>query len=93
MNGWIHMPRSSQEFKTYDLVRGGYETFGYVHLAFYSSIDETEQGCKKAVEFFRKAKAIYSLLDNEVDARGMELNIAQVLDVVRTKHEMEEDDP
>ena len=49
MNGWIHMPRDSEEYEYYIILCGNYEAFGYDTLGHVSQLDSSEERFKIAI--------------------------------------------
>jgi hypothetical protein len=73
MSGWIHMPKTTEEYVYYRLMCGNYEA--YAHMMIGMNFPFTEEDKNVAIGHFKKARAIYSLLDMKVDAQHMDTTI------------------
>jgi hypothetical protein len=72
MSRWIHMPKGSEEYEYYKALCGNYEAFAYSQLGLSTS-DASEEGFKIMITHYKKARAIYNLVDmkdrsNHLDA-------------------------
>ena len=70
MTSWVHMPKKSYEFETYRLLRGHFEARGYAQMARLLICTSAKRGpsnkemaLSRALWCYRKARAIYKLID------------------------------
>jgi hypothetical protein len=73
MSRWIHMPKDSEEYQYYRLLCGNYEAFAYDYLGIAAY---TNEGAEIAIAHFKKARAIYNLVDMVDGVQYMENKIA-----------------
>jgi hypothetical protein len=68
------MPKTSEENLYYTVFCGNYEA--YAHMMIATSLDFTEESKKGArIEHFKKARAIYNLVDMKDNAKLMDTAI------------------
>jgi hypothetical protein len=78
MNSWVHMPKSSVEYQYYKLLCGNYEAYAHEHLGGMFLRDSSEEGFKAMMQHFKKARAIYNLVDMKDDVSRMDILISFV---------------
>jgi hypothetical protein len=76
MSRWIHMPKSSEEYKYYIILCGEYEAFVYTQLGGLATWDASEEGFKIMITYFKKARAIYNLVGMKFDVSRMDTIIS-----------------
>jgi hypothetical protein len=69
MDGWIHMPQTSLEYKLCKIIRY-FEACGYESLGQLSALDDTEESNKIAIKHLEKARIIYNLFGMKDEAQG-----------------------
>ena len=79
MSGWIHMPKGSEEYSYYIMLRGNYEAFGYDYLGRAMGLLDEK------LANFKKARAIFNLVDykdlaTEVENKMQSIQILNVCD-------------
>jgi hypothetical protein len=85
-DNWVHMPKSSTEYNYYMVFKVNYEASG-CSLAgrFYSIVDRSEENCKLAIRYYKKADIIFKLVAPSLGL-GLKIDIAELearLDGVR----------
>jgi hypothetical protein len=75
MDGWIHMPRTSDKYQLYKMLRVSYEARGYNYLGIITSFDRTEESIYVSIKCYENARIIYNLLGIKNQAKGMTTNI------------------
>ena len=62
-DNWVHMPKSSTEYQYYVLFKMNYEAQGCKFAGrFYSIVDRSEESCKLAIRYLKKADIIFKLV-------------------------------
>jgi hypothetical protein len=80
MNSWVHMPKGSVEFQYYKGLCGNYEAYAYEKLGAMLLRDSSEEGFKAMMQHFKKARAIYNLVDMKGDVSRMDTLISLFTD-------------
>ena len=84
MNNWVHLPHTSVEYQYYKFVCGHYEAFGYKSLGtnqvdtIMSLDNRAEEAVLVATKHYKKARAIYNLLDMKDVAMIVEVLISGI---------------
>lgn len=84
MNNWVHLPHTSVEYQYYKFVCGHYEAFGYKSLGtnqvdtIMSLDNRAEEAVLVATKHYKKARAIYNLLDMKDAAMIVEVLISGI---------------
>jgi hypothetical protein len=77
MSRWIHMPKTSDQYIYYKLLCGRYEAFAYNYLGALLT-NCTDKDWKLAITHYKKAQAIYNLVDMKDHAQQIESKIALI---------------
>ena len=72
MSRWIHMPKASEEYQYYRILCGNYEALAHMQIGMNLSSDTSEEGKNVVIGRFKKARAIYNLVDMKIEAQRME---------------------
>ena len=72
MSRWIHMPKASEEYQYYRILCGNYEALAHMQIGMNLSSDTSEEGKNVVIGHFKKARAIYNLVDMKIEAQRME---------------------
>jgi hypothetical protein len=67
MNRWVHMPKGSEEYQYYKGLCGNYEAYAHKQLGGMFLRDNSEEGFKAMMQYLKKARAIYNLVDMKGD--------------------------
>ena len=76
MSGWIHMPKSSEEYHYYTMLCGNYESFAHHELGSMLMSDTSEEGFKVMITHFKKASAICKLVGMKDRADHLDIMIS-----------------
>jgi hypothetical protein len=77
MNSWVHMPKSSEEYQYYTMLCGNYEAYVYKQLG---GIARSEEDFNAMITHYKKARAIYNLVDMKDDAQRIDTLISLCTD-------------
>lgn len=90
-DNWVHMPKSSTEYQYYMLFKMNYEAQGCKFVGkFYSIVDRSEESCKLAMKYYKKADIIFKLVFPSMGL-GLKSDIASLqarLDGVRSDNRL-----
>ena len=75
MDGWIHMPRTSDKYRLYKMLRFEYKARGYNEFGIITSFDLTKESTIFSIQCYEKAWIIYNLLGIKDEAKAMTINI------------------
>jgi len=77
MSRWIHMPKGSEEYEYYEVLCGNYEAYAYLKLGVLLLMwDSSEEEFKTMITHYKKARAIYNLVDMKDKAEQMDTLIS-----------------
>ena len=71
MDGWIHMPRTSDKYRLYKMLRFEYKARGYNEFGIITSFDLTKESTIFSIQCYEKAWIIYNLLGIKKNAKAM----------------------
>jgi hypothetical protein len=81
MNNWVHLSKTSDNYRYYKAICGMYEAGAYIQLgAIASRNPSNEESSQLAIKYFKRARAIYNLLDMTNEARQMDFVIPKLID-------------
>jgi hypothetical protein len=72
MDNWVKMPTFTREYQFYKFLCGGYEATGYRYAAEAAAMDSDKIGMKTSINFYEKARKIFSLLGMSAEAEQMD---------------------
>jgi hypothetical protein len=81
MNEWVHLPKTSDNYRYYKAICGMYEAGAYTQLgAIASRNPSNEESFQLVIKHLKRARAIYNLLDMKDKARQMDFIIPSLID-------------
>lgn len=81
MNEWVHLPKTSDNYRYYKAICGMYEAGAYTQLgAIASRNPSNEESFQLVIKHLKRARAIYNLLDMKDEARQMDFIIPSLID-------------
>jgi len=81
MNSWVHLPKTSDNYRYYKAMCGVCESEAYKQLAGIALQNPSnEESSQLAIKHFKKARAIYNLFDMKDEARKMDFVIQKRID-------------